>query len=214
MIDIVGNQYNRLTVLQLDKKDEKHRLYWLCKCICGETKTIRGDRLKKGITKSCGCLHKEKLKQIAEERKSKGKLKKERLYVIWIGIKQRCLNVNCNEYKRYGHKGIKICDSWLNDYQDFKKWSMKNGYKENLSIDRIDVYGNYEPSNCKWSDAKEQANNRTNNLNITFNNKTQTLAQWSEELNITYSCLYRRIKSNWSIEKAFNLNNNNESEEN
>ena len=119
-------------------------------------------------------------------------------------MKTRTTNKNCPEYKNYGGRGIKICDEWLSDFRKFYYWSINNGYKDELTIDRIDVNGNYEPSNCRWTTQKVQQNNRTNNHNITYNGETHTMKQWAERLGIKYKTLERRINAyHLTIEKAF-----------
>lgn len=218
-IDLIGKRFGRLTVLSYSHKDKRHRLFWLCICDCGNKTTPRGDLLKSGGTKSCGCFNRELIKERAAQRRLGGRVKDERLYGIWSGIKQRCFDVGCTEYHRYGARGINVCDDWKNDYQKFKEWALENGYSSKLSIDRIDVNGNYTPENCKWSTPKEQANNRRNSIRVTYKNKTRTLAEWSEVLNMNYSCLYGRIKGGWEIELAFTKpskpsTNTNTSEEN
>lgn len=109
-------------------------------------------------------------------------------------------------YKDYGGRGIKVCDEWLNNFISFYNWAYKNGYKEGLTIDRIDVNGNYEPDNCRWVDLFTQANNKRNNHFVTYNGKTQTIAQWAREYNINYSTLCTRIARNWDFEKAIKTN--------
>ena len=106
-------------------------------------------------------------------------------------------------YEDYGGRGIKVCDEW-NDFINFYNWAINNGYAYNLSIDRINLDGDYEPQNCRWSTPKEQDNNRRNNVFITFNGKTQTIAQWSEETGIKYETLRSRIRRGLSIEQIFN----------
>lgn len=138
-----------------------------------------------------------------EKRKPYSKTK---LYYIYHNIKTRCYNKKANNYKYYGAKGITVCDEWLNSFIAFQDWSYSNGYTEGqgLSIDRIDVNGNYEPSNCRWVDNKTQANNRTNNHYIMYKGKSKTLAQWSEELKINRQTLRDRIyRDGWAIDKAF-----------
>lgn len=126
-----------------------------------------------------------------------------RLYDIWHGMKNRCYNENNDRYRDYGGKGTTICNEWKNDFQSFYDWSMANGYKDNLTIDRMDTDGNYEPSNCRWITNKEQQNNRTDNHYITFNGETRTLKEWSELLDVNYSTLNHRITQyGWSTEKA------------
>ena len=130
--------------------------------------------------------------------------KRSRLNIIYHNIKGRCYNKNRWNYQYYGARGIKVCDEWKNDYQKFKKWALENGYQDNLSIDRIDVNGNYCPENCRWTTDKEQKNNTRRNHYITYNGKTQSMSKWAEELNISYTVLRARInRSKWSIEKAF-----------
>lgn len=131
-----------------------------------------------------------------------------RLYNIWCGIKQRCYLKSHISYKNYGAKGIIMCNEWKNDFVKFKDWSLQNGYKKSMTIDRIDVRGNYEPSNCRWVSYEEQANNKSSNLIITYKEKTKTLSEWSKELDIPYQTLYDRIyKFNYPLDKAFKKSN-------
>lgn len=103
----------------------------------------------------------------------------QKIYKVWSGIKQRCFNPNSNRYKNYGGRGISICDEWKNSFETFCKWALENGYKEGLSIDRIDHEKNYEPSNCRWTDEITQQNNRTNNTLYEYEGETHTLTEWS-----------------------------------
>ena len=130
-------------------------------------------------------------------------LYKSRLYGIWSNMKTRCHTSTYYLYKHYGARGIIVCDEWKNDFQTFYKWAMENGYGEDLTIDRIDVNGNYEPSNCRWVDRVLQCKNRTSNHYITFNGRTQILKDWADELNIKRQTLERRLKKGWSIDEAF-----------
>lgn len=131
-------------------------------------------------------------------------MKKTRIYKSWERIKRRCNNPKT--YKNYGGRGIKVCDEWSKDFMAFYEWAMANGYRDDLTIDRIDVNGNYEPNNCRWVTMKEQENNRRNNHHITYNGETHTIAEWGDILNIPYKVLLQRITTyKWSIEKAFNI---------
>ncbi len=123
-------------------------------------------------------------------------LSKTRLYGIWRDMKKRCYCQSCKGYKNYGGRGITICSDWLHDFQTFYNWAMDNGYAENLSIDRINVNGNYEPSNCRWATKKEQANNKRNNHFLTLNGKTQTITQWANEIGVTDTTVHSRLKRN------------------
>lgn len=129
----------------------------------------------------------------------------ERIFWIWRDIKLRCYNQNTNGYSRYGGRGITVCEEWLGEHgaENFINWALQNGYTDNLTIDRIDTNGNYEPSNCRWVTKKEQANNRRSNRILEYKGKKQTMKQWADELGINYSTLKMRItKYHWSIEKS------------
>lgn len=200
-LDLVGKKFNRLTVIKRVENDKKGNSQWLCECECGNRIIINGYRLKNEKTRSCGCLQKEKMKN-----NSLGithGLSHHRLYEIWWGIKKRCLNSKSYAYKHYGQRGISICQEWLDDFMNFYNWAIQNGYKEDLSIDRIDVNGNYEPSNCRWATAKIQMNNTTRNHYITYNKQTKTLAQWADFFKVDYKFLKSKIRYNKNIEKLF-----------
>lgn len=136
-----------------------------------------------------------------------------RLNMIYSTMKKRCYNSNCKSYKDYGGRGITVCDEWLNTerykkgikgWYAFKDWALSSGYTDELTIDRIDVNGNYEPTNCRWATRKEQNNNQRTNRVITYCGKTQTLKQWCEELKLNYGTTVTRLnEQHWSIEKAF-----------
>lgn len=121
------------------------------------------------------------------------------LYKIFSGMKTRCYNMNSCNYYLYGARGITICDEWLNNPDDFYKWAMENGYSEGLSIERIDVNGNYCPLNCKWATMKEQANNKRNNRNLTIDGVTKTIAQWAEDSGLHYVTIHRRLFLGWEV---------------
>lgn len=130
-----------------------------------------------------------------------------RLYSIYTSMKSRCYYKRNKEYKNYGARGIVICEEWLNSFEAFYSWAMNNGYKDNLTIDRINVNGNYEPNNCRWVTMKIQNNNRRNNHYITYNNETHTVAEWASIKNISSDTIFKRLRNNWSIEKALNTPN-------
>ena len=147
-IDLTGQKFGRLTVIKrIENQGTKAK--WLCKCECGNFSKVTTDNLRNGHTKSCKC-------SIIKHKYAH----KESLYFRWIGIKERCNNPNAYNYKNYGLRGIKVCKEWNDDYLKFRQWALNNGYKENLTIDRINVNGNYEPANCRWTTWKEQNNNK------------------------------------------------------
>lgn len=124
---------------------------------------------------------------------------KTRLFKIWSGMKERCYRVNHKHYKNYGGRGIEICTEWKDDYLTFKQWALCNGYKENLTLDRINVNGNYEPQNCRWITVKEQMNNKRNNHLIKIEGKMLTISQISEKYNIPKSTVRWRDNNNRNI---------------
>lgn len=140
----------------------------------------------------------------------KHSLSKTRLYRIWHHMKVRCNNPNFDHYEYYGGKGITVCDEWEHDFMAFRDWAIANGYSNNLTIDRINNDGNYEPGNCRWATQKEQANNKqqgdlssrgTNHM-IAFHNEIHTMAQWSEITGIDQNTISERLRRGKSIERA------------
>lgn len=126
-----------------------------------------------------------------------------RLYNSWKHMKERCYDTNCKDFIHYGARGITVCESWKTDFLAFKSWALANGYKQGLTIERIDYNGNYEPSNCKWATRREQNNNRRNLHLLTFNGETKTLTEWSNITGIKAPTLYMRLKVyGWSVEKT------------
>ena len=195
--DLTGEKYGRLTVLNREPNGKTHNTRWKCQCECGNIVIVFGFSLKSKDTQSCGCLHKEK--------STKHNMYGTRIYSILDGMKSRCYNKNSKRYKNYGGRGIRICDKWLDKekgFINFYNWALKNGYRDDLTIDRIDVNGNYEPSNCRWITNSEQQNNKRNNHYILYNNEKHTLAEWSKIYKINESTLDSRIRNGWDIEKS------------
>lgn len=130
---------------------------------------------------------------------------KEKLYRRWINIKRRCCNKNDSAFEDYGGRGILICNEWIHNYSAFKEWSLNNGYNPNLTIDRIDNNDGYSPSNCRWATVKEQQNNTRKNINVIYNNKTYTVAELCDKLNLRRGTIYERLRDGWSVEKVFEI---------
>ena len=167
--DMTGMVFGRLTVVKDSGRRRRGYVLWDCECSCGKVVTVSVGDLRSGNTRSCGCLHDEVSRiNITGVR---GPIKHggtgSRLYGIWNGMKTRCHNDHCKDFRYYGGRGISVCEEWRNDFSAFVAWALQNGYSDDLTIDRIDVNGNYEPQNCKWSTRAEQSRNqrRTKNKN-------------------------------------------------
>jgi len=199
-LDLKDSIYGRLLVIKKTDKT-KHGWKWECVCECGKVVNVLQGNLRSGHTKSCGC-YKIDINLTAN---TKYGVDQHRANHIWHGMKDRCLNIDSKFYYRYGGRGITICNRWLFSFENF--WEdMKNTYKPNLSIDRINNDGNYEPSNCKWSTQKQQANNQSNNRIFTINNETMNLKQFTEKYKNNYKKVHLRIQRGWSVEKALFTN--------
>lgn len=190
----VGSRFGRLTVTESGKLVGRNR-YWICKCDCGNLKEIAYSSLTKGASKSCGCLHSE----LAAARLTTHGKSKTSEYNVFLGMHQRCEDVNHHAYKNYGGRGIGVCPEW----ESFERFFLDMGESNGGSIERKDNNKGYSLENCIWDTRKAQANNRRSNIQIEFKNKTQTIQQWSEELGISYWTLRSRIVIlNWPIKRA------------
>lgn len=203
-IDMTGKRFGRLTVLkEAGKSLSNGGITWLCKCDCGKQIVVLGASLRSGNTKSCGCYSADMAREIGKSR-NKYSSKNNRIYTIWRNMRQRCTNESKPDYHRYGGRGISICEEW-SDFEAFQKWSYANGYKDTLSIDRIDNNGNYTPDNCRWSDLYTQANNKRNNRKYLYEGKNYTANELGRMFNIKPSTFIRRMKLGWSIEEALSI---------
>lgn len=206
-IDLVGKKFGRLTVKKLVGVNKNKMKLWECECSCGNITIQPTNQLNNGHTKSCGCYSRD----IAKERFTTHGLRKTQIYKTWAGIKDRTNTNNHSCKDNYRKLGITMCKEWRDDFITFYNWAIKNGYKEEklpngrnkYEIDRIDTYGNYCPENCRWITQKEQMNNQTTNKFITYKDKTQTLAQWCEELKLNYNLVEQRLWKGWDVERAF-----------
>lgn len=197
--NLTGRKFGRMNVIEYKGKPEKGRgSLWLCQCECGTRKVVYASNLKKGDTKSCGCLHKEIAKASSTTHGDCGTPE----YEAWCKIKQRCYKKTNRNYYRYGGRGITVCDRWLESFENFLE-DMGPRPVSKESIDRINNNGNYEPENCRWANRKEQNRNTSRNRMLTFNGKTMCMAEWAERLNLDYQNLARRLnKFGWSVEKS------------
>ena len=189
-IDMTGMKVGHLTVLSRAENTSQNKAQWLCRCDCGNYTVVSRRHLKNAGTNSCGCYAKE----VARKTHTTHGMKKTRLYRIWSGMKDRCLNPNSRHWKHYGGRGIAVFDKWADDFSSFAKWSMDNGYSESLTLDRINNDAGYTPDNCRWATYKEQENNRRNNVRITINGVSKTVAEWSQETGVHSSHYYKIAK--------------------
>lgn len=202
--DLTDKKIGRLTVIKrvdnIFQKNGKPVTRWLCQCECGNIKIIRADTLGRG-TNSCGCLKNE----LNKKKRTNNPVKPKRLYRIWCCMKSRCYNKNLKAYKDYGMRGIQVCKEWLNDFRKFENWALNNGYQENLTIDRIDNDGNYEPSNCRWITREMQNKNKRNNIYVIYNGKKILLKDYAKEKNINYQFLHSKYIRNKKKNKDYEL---------
>lgn len=185
--DITGRRFGRLTVLEFVSRSGSSTL-WRCKCDCGNEKILRRSNFQYGETKSCGCL----LSETVRDRMIKHGHSQERLYRIWSKMIKRCHYTKDKDFPNYGGRGIAVCHEWKNDINIFSEWSNLNGYKENLTIDRIDNDKGYCPENCRWVTREFNNSNKRNVINISINDITDTLTGWANRINIPRKRLYKR----------------------
>lgn len=206
MLDLTGMRFGRLTAIQKTEKPsaelKTRHTFWKCKCDCGNITIVPTDRLRAGITRSCGCLRNEiSVEQIKKynnehpERNNKthGKSGK-RIYDTYQHMINRCYQKSNRQYPSYGGRGIRVCDEWLKDPCNFFDWAEKSGYSDHLTIDRIDVNGNYEPDNCRWADLKTQANNRRNTVMVVYDGQKRPISDISAITGIKHGTLWYRKK--------------------
>lgn len=187
---MIGKKFGKLTVIEECRERAKgNHILYRCLCECGNYCNVRGYDLRHEKTRSCGCL-------IKTHGKSHSKL-----YDKFISMKRRCYDAKRKDYQYYGARGIQVCDEWLNDFQAFYDWAINNGYRDGLTIDRINNDGNYEPSNCRWATMEQQNNNTRLTKHIKYSNYNYSISQWGRILNIDSSTISKRLKDNWDIEK-------------
>jgi hypothetical protein len=196
-LNLIGLRFEKLTVLsELLQRSNSGKVVFECQCDCGKIVHVVGSKLKNGWTKSCSCLQKEiTSKRSKIDNKTHG-FSRTSIYTTYHTMIARCYNPNTEAYKNYGGRGIKVCDRWLNSFENFAQ-DMGEKPDVKFSIERIDFNGNYEPSNCKWADNFEQENNKSTNVHITYQGNDYTIAELSRMLNINYYTLRNRtVKKN------------------
>ena len=203
---LTGLKFGRLTVMNLHHKQERtdrcgcFRYFYKCKCDCGKSCVVAADCLKNKHVQSCGCLQAEN----GTKTLTKHGLRFTKPYRTLISMIERCENPNRPNYKYYGGRGIKVCKEWHSPTK-FYDWAVKNGHKPGLSIERIDVNGDYCPENCRWATPKEQANNRRNTHYVIYNGQSYKLKDLCDILNLEYKLIVDRLyKKHWSLTRAIN----------
>lgn len=206
--DITGQRFGRLTCVERTAKRNKQReIMWLCKCDCGNEIVTNGSGLRRGSCRSCGCLQRDGMrdKSATHSLSSDENGNTTRLYKAWCNMKTRCLNPNTREYENYGGRGISVCESWKTGYVEFHNWAIRHGYEENLTLDRKDNDGNYEPNNCHWATNKEQQNNTRRNSFVVFQGETMTVGQLVDKAGVDYASFNQRLRRGWTVEKSLNV---------
>ena len=195
--DLAGKRFYMLRVIEF-AEFRNRKSYWLCECECGTRKVVARRDLSEGRVKSCGCL-----RGIENRSRAKHGLATSKIYNTYMSMLKRCYLPSNTSYKYYGERGITVCDEWRNKengLQVFYKWAKANGYDGSLQIDRINVNGNYEPSNCRWVTGKVNSNNKRNNVTVTINGVTRNLYEWQEVTGIHYQTIKNRMESGWEKE--------------
>jgi hypothetical protein len=200
MIDLVGQKFGRLEVKEFAGTSKNRKSLWACLCTCGSNKTVRGDHLKSGETRSCGCFHKEQTSKAKTTHGQARRGKESSEYLSWGHMMSRCYDINCKDYRDYGGRGIRVCERWFK----FENFYADMGDKpKDRSLDRKDNGGDYAPDNCRWATWKEQANNTRRNVWKEYKGDSRTISQWARLYNLPKQALwYRLSRPGWSIERA------------
>lgn len=192
-LQLSGMKFGKLTAIERVGKNKHGMLLWNCKCDCGNETVVAGGALKSGHTQSCGCSCLEHAKHLNRKH---GK-SSSRLYHLYYGILQRCNNPKAPAFNHYGGRGIEVCKEW-DTWEAFQKWALANGYKDGLTIDRIDVNGNYEPSNCRWVTQAEQMRNTRKTVYLEYQGERKSISEWCEKYGLNHGAVSTRIRRGWS----------------
>jgi len=189
-IDLTGQRFARWVVLAFHDYTSRGSARWLCLCGCGERKVVDGSSLRSGRSKSCGCFRR--------EAKTHGQCYT-KIYFVWSGMRARCRNPKAQDYKNYGGRGIRVCERW----EKFENFLADMGEAPSgTTLDRVDVNGDYEKSNCRWATRRVQARNQRRTVMLTFDGRSQSRADWADELGIKHATLTSRLRNGWSVEQA------------
>ena len=177
-------KFGKLTAIKMVGRTKHYQVLWLCRCDCGNEIVVTGTNLRSGASKSCGCY------------RIKHGLTGSKIYAAYKHMKDRCLNPSSQCYKDYGGRGISVCEEWLgkDGFEKFEKWSSNHGYKEGLSLDRIDNDKGYSPENCRWTTQKVQSRNTRRNRYIELDGVKKSASEWCEDFNICTHTFYYRMR--------------------
>jgi hypothetical protein len=202
-LDLSGQTFGRLSVVR-PAGGRGIKTTWLCRCECGRSVVKTTDSLRRGITRSCGCLRREVTRRMTTKHGAARRVggKKVSEYLVWRNMKRRCHDPKNKHYENYGGRGITVCPEWINDYAAFAAHVGKRPSPTH-SIERIDNNGHYEPGNVRWATQSEQCRNQRKSILLTHGGETKPLKEWAEKLRIPYYTLFARIrKLGWSVERA------------
>lgn len=203
-VDLTGKRFGRLVVVEYSHS--KDGAFWRCQCDCGNKSIVRTALLNNGSAKSCGCGSREAAAANAAVARLRRKLPFEntsKLKDLYRNMIARCYDKRNKRYANYGGRGIRVCDEWLNNRRSFYQWVTDNGYAVGLQLDRIDVNGDYEASNCRFTGAITQMNNTTRNRFLEWHGARHTVAEWARLLGVSACALQHRVDRGWSIERTF-----------
>lgn len=193
LIDMTSQRFGHWFVLKRAQKNQNKKAMWICRCDCGREAVVVGCNLRSGITTRCkSCASREIATTHGYSRT--------RLHNIWANMKARCKNKRCPTFKHYGGRGISVCKEWMESFEAFRDWALRNGYSEGLEIDRINNDGNYCPENCRWATRKQQNRNTSQNRMITINGTTKNISEWAELSGVNYFTIRWRLRNGISGE--------------
>lgn len=198
--DLVGLRFGLLTVLERWSNTSRGGARWRCACDCGRWSVVRATLLMSGHTTSCGHIAREKARQLCAAKRKHGWSAKGAEYTTWQTMKDRCYNPRSKGWKRYGGRGIKVCERWRNDFAAFLL-DVGQRPKPGFTLDRIDNDGDYAPGNCRWTTARVQGNNRSTNRLVGHNGRTMTITEWARHTGIEETILRWRL-SRWPVDRA------------
>lgn len=201
--DLTGRKFGMLTAIRVVGRNKHNVLIWECKCDCGNISYPTSNSLLSGNTKSCGCVTRRKSGERFRKMNVTHQQTYTRLYHTWCSMKSRCYRKSNDHYKSYGERGITMCDEWRNNFEAFYEWAIRNGYSDNLTIDRIDNDKGYYPNNCQWISFSDNTRKKRNTVFLTVNNENKSIREWGNILGVSHSTVrlfYKRYGALKTIE--------------